>query len=126
MYEVGIVEEFDAILSLKGDFGLATRLHGHTYRVKVAIQGDRLDEAGMLYDIGQLREGLKGILSHLHYQNLNEVDAFRDINPTVENVCKYISERLAPIVKRDRVRGLEVTVWESPTAFASYRETFSD
>jgi 6-pyruvoyltetrahydropterin/6-carboxytetrahydropterin synthase len=120
MFEIGIIEEFEAILSLKGDFGLATRLHGHTYRVQVTIEGDRLDEAGVLYDISKLRESLKGILSHLHYQNLNELEAFRDVNPTMENVCRYIYGRMA-LTLGEGIRGLQVTVWESPTAFSSYR-----
>jgi 6-pyruvoyltetrahydropterin/6-carboxytetrahydropterin synthase len=125
MFEIGILEEFEAILSLKGDFGPSTRLHGHTYKVKAVVEGDRLDEAGTLYDISQLKESLKQILSYLHYQNLNELEAFRDVNPTAENVCKYIYQRLAPVIRDDRIQGLEVTVWESPTAFASYRERFS-
>ena len=50
MFEIGIVEEFEAILSLDGDFGLATRLHGHTYKVQVVVQGDVLGETGVLYD----------------------------------------------------------------------------
>ena len=119
MFEIGIVEEFEAVLSLEGDFGPATRLHGHTYKVQVVIQGDVLDDTGVLYDISRLRDSLKEILSHLHYQNLNELDEFKDLNPTVENVCKYIYERM-DLALGGGVGGLKVTVWESPTAFSSY------
>ncbi len=119
MFEIGIVEEFEAVLSLEGDFGLATRLHGHAYKVQVVVQGDTLDETGVLYDISKLRDGLKDILSHLHYQNLNELDEFRDLNPTVENVSKYIYERM-DLALGGGVGGLKVTVWESATAFSSY------
>ena len=120
MFEIGIVEEFEAVLSLEGDFGPATRLHGHTYKVQVVVQGDVLDETGVLYDISRLRDSLKDILSHLHYQNLNELDEFKDLNPTVENVCKHIYNRMA-LALREEVGGLKVTVWESPSAFASYK-----
>jgi 6-pyruvoyltetrahydropterin/6-carboxytetrahydropterin synthase len=119
MFEIGIIEEFEAVLSLKGDFGLATRLHGHAYKVQVVVHGDTLNETGVLYDISRLRDSLREILSHLHYQNLNELEEFRELNPTVENVCKYIYNRMALAIGGE-VGGLKVTVWESPTAFASY------
>ena len=119
MYEVGVVDEFDAVLSLEGDFGLATRLHGHAYKVHVVIQGETLDEAGVLYDIAKLRDALREILSGLHYQNLNELEAFRDCNPTVENVSRYIYDRMA-LALGDEAGGLKVTVWESPSAYSSY------
>jgi 6-pyruvoyltetrahydropterin/6-carboxytetrahydropterin synthase len=124
MYKIGIEDEFEAIHFLKGDFGPETRLHGHRYRVRVTIEGGELDEFGMFFDISMLKDGLKEILSGLHYHNLNEVEGLKEVNPTVENVCRYIYEKLAHalVSKRGHIKGLEVTVWESPTAFASYRE----
>ena len=119
MFEIGIVDDFDAVLSLKGDFGAATRLHGHCYRVQVVLRSDGLDEDGVVYDVARLREHLRSILGRLHYQNLNELDEFRDTNPTVENVARHVHESMAAAVGGD-VGHLRVTVWESPTAFASY------
>jgi len=120
MYKIGIEDEFEAIHFLKGDFGPETRLHGHRYKVQVTIEGEELDESGMLFDISKLRCGLKEILSELHYHNLNEIEGLKEVNPTVENVCRYIRDKLVSILGEDK--GLEVTVWESATAFASYRE----
>jgi len=122
MYKMGIEDGFEAIHFLKGDFGPETRLHGHRYRVRVTIEGEELDEFGMLFDISRLKASLKEILNGLHYHNLNEIEGLKEVNPTVENVCRYIYEKLAPALVSKRIRGLEVTVWESPTAFASYRE----
>jgi len=122
MYKMGIEDGFEAIHFLKGDFGPETRLHGHRYRVRVTIEGEELDEFGMLFDISRLKASLKEILNGLHYHNLNEIEGLKDVNPTVENVCRYIYEKLAPALVSKRIRGLEVTVWESPTAFASYHE----
>ena len=119
MFEIGVIEEFDAVLSLKGDFGLATRLHGHSYRVQVTVKGDSLNEDGVLYDIARLRESLREVLDCLHYRNLNELAAFRNINPTVENVARHIHEGVTGALGEE-VAGLRVTVWESPTAYASY------
>jgi len=126
MFKIGIIEEFQAIHSLKGDFGLENRLHGHSYKVELTIEGGQLDEAGILYDISKLRGKLKEILSYFHYQNLNELEGLRGVNPTVENVCKYIHQRMASTLRNEGLQGLEVTVWESPTGFASYRESLSN
>ena len=84
-----------------------------------------MDEFGLFFDISMLKDGLKEILNGLHYHNLNEVEKLKEVNPTVENVCRYIYEKLAPALGakgKEQIKGLEVTVRESPTAFASYRE----
>jgi 6-pyruvoyltetrahydropterin/6-carboxytetrahydropterin synthase len=124
MFELGVLEEFEAIHSLKGDFGPATCLHGHTYKVQVVVQGDRLDKSGALYDVSKVRENLKGVLGHLHFQNLDELEEFQGVNSTLENVCKYIYEKLAPSLREAPIQHLKVTLWESPSAFASYWEGF--
>lgn len=125
MYKIGIEDEFEAIHFLRGDFGLENRVHGHRYRVRVTIEGEELDDFGMLFDISMLKDGLEEILNGLHYHNLNEVEGLKEVNPTAENVCKYIHKKLAPALGdkgKEQIKGLEVTVWESPSAFASYRE----
>ena len=125
MFEVGVVEEFEAAHSLKGDFGPGTRLHGHTYKVQVVVQGHKLDESGVLCDISRIKESLQEIVGHLHYQNLDELEEFKDVNSTAENVCKHIYDRLTPALNRDQVQHVKVTVWESPSAFASYQGEIS-
>ena len=120
MFEVGIVGQFEAAHSLHGQFGQASRLHGHTYRVEVVVQGEELTASGVLYDISALQESLTSILEDLNYQNLNDVAAFQDINSTAENVSKYICDELAATITVGNVHSLKVTVWESPLAFASY------
>jgi 6-pyruvoyltetrahydropterin/6-carboxytetrahydropterin synthase len=97
MYKIGIEDEFEAIHFLKGDFGPETRVHGHRYRVRVTIEGEELDEFGMFFDISRLKEGLKEIVSGLHYHTLNEVEEFKEVNPTVENVSKYIYLIFTPL-----------------------------
>lgn len=119
MFEIGIVEGFDAVLSLEGDFGPATQVHGHCYRVEVVLRRDHLDETGVVYDIARLRESLRSVLDRLHYRNLNELDEFKDVNPTVENVARHVYEGMAIALGED-AGDLKVTVWESPTAFSSY------
>jgi 6-pyruvoyltetrahydropterin/6-carboxytetrahydropterin synthase len=126
MFEIGITDEFEAAHSLMGDFGPATRPHGHTYRVEVRVEGRELDASGSLYDIGRLRAALRAVLDEMHYRNLNDLPALSGINTTAEALARHILARLAPALKQGAGKGpygLKVTVWESSSAFASYRES---
>jgi 6-pyruvoyltetrahydropterin/6-carboxytetrahydropterin synthase len=126
MFEIGIIDEFEAAHSLSGDFGPATRLHGHTYRVEVSVEGPDLSSSGTLYDIGSLRASLRAVLSELHYRNLNELPALAGINTTAETVARHIFNQLLPDIRRAGLTVMKVTVWESSAAFASYREATGD
>jgi 6-pyruvoyltetrahydropterin/6-carboxytetrahydropterin synthase len=118
MYEVGVVSHFEAAHSLKGDFGPATRTHGHTYRVEIAVRGESLSEDGTLCDIGQLQAMLQEVIHPLNFQNLDELAEFCRRNSTAEVVAEHIFEGLASSLSQQNLRSLSVTVWESPQAFA--------
>jgi 6-pyruvoyltetrahydropterin/6-carboxytetrahydropterin synthase len=123
-FEIGITAEFESAHSLSGDFGPATRLHGHTYRVEVRVAACDIDETGTFYDIGALRAELSSAIEPLHYRNLNEVPELAGRNTTAELVARHIFNKLAPPLRRVGVEGLKVTVWESSWSFASYQESF--
>jgi 6-pyruvoyltetrahydropterin/6-carboxytetrahydropterin synthase len=124
-FEIGITDGFEAAHSLSGDFGPATRLHGHTYIVEVRAEAREIDSTGTFYDIGRLRAELRSVLEPLHYRNLNEVTELAGANTTAEVVARYILNKLAPAVRAGGAEGLRVTVWESSSSFASYRESFA-
>ena len=119
MFEIGIVEEFEAAHALGPEFGPASRLHGHTYRVEVVIRGERLDASGTLYPLDQLQQATRALLANLHYQHLNTLPAFQSMNSTVEHVCLYLHRELSASLDRTRLHSLKVTVWESPRIFAA-------
>jgi 6-pyruvoyltetrahydropterin/6-carboxytetrahydropterin synthase len=124
MFEIGVADEFEAAHSLSGDFGPATRLHGHTYKVEVSAEARSIDSAGTFYDIGRLKADLRSVLEHLHYRNLNDIRELAGTNTTAEVLARHIFRKLAPGLQAAGVEGLKVTVWESPSSFASYRESF--
>lgn len=124
MFEIGVNGEFEAAHSLTGDFGPATRLHGHTYKVEVRVEAREIDSSGTFFDIGQLQAALRAVLEPLHYRNLNEIEELASMNTTAEVVARYIFRKLALVVRTSGVEGLKVTVWESSSSFASYRESF--
>lgn len=122
MYKIGVVAQFEAAHRLVGNFGLATRLHGHTYRLDVAVRGERLDEDGVLYDIGRLRQDLDALVSTLHYRDLAEVPGLAGVNTTAEAVARYCWDQLAPSLRGHGLSSLSVRVWESPQAYAARDE----
>jgi 6-pyruvoyltetrahydropterin/6-carboxytetrahydropterin synthase len=126
MFEIGILDEFEAAHTLKGDFGPATRLHGHTYRVEVRAEAQAVDETGTFYDIGRLRADLRAVLDEMHYHNLDELPGLAGKNTTAEMLAQYIFNRLATALRGSRIASLKITVWESSSVFASYRETITE
>ena len=123
-FEIGITGEFESAHSLSGDFGPATRLHGHTYQVEVRVEARDIDSNGTFYDIGRLKGDLSAALAPLHYNNLNEVPELAGTNTTAETVAQYIFKKLAPALRAAGVDRVKVTVWESSSSFASYQESF--
>ena len=124
MFEIGITDEFEAAHSLNGDFGAATRLHGHTYRVEVRLEAREVDPTGTFYDLGRLRSELRSVLEALHNRNLNDLPELAGTNTTAEVVARHIFRNLSVGVRAAGVESLKVTVWESSSCFASYRESF--
>ena len=119
MYEVYVAASFEAAHRLVGDFGPATRLHGHTYRLEVVVCGGRLREDGTLYDIGLLRPAVEDLAASLHYRDLGDVPGLAGVNTTAEEVASYCWERLAPPLRGGGLDSLVVRVWESPEVYAA-------
>ena len=119
VYEIYVAASFEAAHRLVGDFGPATRLHGHTYRLEVVVRGERLRDDGTLYDIGLLRAAVEDLASSLHYRDLDEVPDLAGVNTTAESVARYCWERLAPPLRDEGLDSLVVRVWESPEVYAA-------
>lgn len=125
MYEIYVAAGFEAAHRLVGDFGPATRTHGHTYRMEVIVRGERLNEDGTLFDIGALRTATDELAASLHYRDLDEVPGLAGTNTTAEAVATYCWERLAPPLRNNRLHSLTVRIWESPDVYAARNEELS-
>ena len=119
MYEVYVAARFEAAHRLVGDFGPATRMHGHTYRMEVIVRGKRLTEDGTLYDIGRLKQAVDDLAASLHYRDLNEVPGLTHVNTTAEAVADFCWEKLATSLRDRGLDSLVVRIWESPDAYAA-------
>jgi 6-pyruvoyl-tetrahydropterin synthase len=128
MFAVEVSDHIMIAHSFRGDvFGPAQALHGATFAVSAAFLSERLDENGIVVDIGRAFEVLKGVLAPINYRNLDDLEEFSGRNTTTEYLTHYVFEKLAEAVKagalgRDRreITAIRVTISESPTARAWY------
>jgi 6-pyruvoyltetrahydropterin/6-carboxytetrahydropterin synthase len=123
MYEVSIDETFAAAHNLRGYKGKCEDLHGHNYKVRMTLAGKELDATGLLYDFVHLKKVLHQVIHSLDHKYLNELAPFDVLNPSAENLARYIYDEAAQQL-RDTPRGAEIasiTVWETDTAAATYR-----
>ncbi len=122
MYEVTIKKYFSAAHVLKEIGGKCESLHGHNFLVEVTVAGDALNGEDLLIDFRDLKKWIKEILEHLDHKYLNEVEAFRDINPSSERVAKFIYDLLTEKIKSLNLSLMVsgVTVWESDNARVTY------
>lgn len=103
---------FDSAHFLKEYKGKCERLHGHTYRLRVTIDGP-IQKNGLVMDFHKIKTVVTThALEHLDHHNLNEVID----QPSAENICVWIWDRLKPRIPRLA----EIRVWETATSFATY------
>jgi 6-pyruvoyltetrahydropterin/6-carboxytetrahydropterin synthase len=123
MFELTTVVDFEAAHCLADYPGKCSRLHGHNWRVEVTVSGPELDELGMLMDFKVLKQEVTNVVATLDHYYLNELAPFQTVNPTAENIAKYlfinITASLPPAIP---VHVVQVKVWESPHSAAVYRE----
>ncbi len=91
------------------------RLHGHSYRLVITVEGEVDPKTGWFIDYGEIQEAVQPLLGwSLDHACLNEIEGLE--NPTSENLCKWIWNRV-----KDRLPGLKrVSVYETPTSGCHY------
>lgn len=97
--------------------------HGHNYELIVSVTGDIDPVTGFVIDMKDLKDMIKTeIEDAFDHKNLNiEVEEFKDLNPTAENIAVVIYDKLKPKLKADQ--DLEVVLYETPRNFVSYSGT---
>jgi 6-pyruvoyltetrahydropterin/6-carboxytetrahydropterin synthase len=126
MFEISVEHSFSAGHALRNYKGKCENVHGHNYKVQVTLAGNQLNTEGLLMDFVELRAALKGLLEKLDHHFLNDIPPFDQLNPSAENLAKYICDAIEPRARNQGLRVQGVTIWETDTTSATYRPKSSD
>lgn len=122
MFEVSVEHTFAAGHALRNYKGKCENVHGHNYRIQVVVRGEELDATGMLADFVELKRLLRDICEPMDHVFLNDMEPFAELNPSAENMARYVCERLQSGMKQENpVEVAEVKVWETDIQSATYR-----
>jgi len=108
---------------LRGYRGKCENVHGHNYRVRVTLEGQELDNIGLLMDFTHLKKVVREVSGTLDHQFMNDLEPFKTVNPSAENVARYFYEQVNRQLTNlpPGARITDVIVWETDTSRAQYR-----
>ena len=125
MFEVCVEATFAAAHQLRNYKGKCENLHGHNYKVKATVGGEKLNSTGLVADFGEVKHVLREIVGRLDHRFLNEIEPFIELNPSAEYIALYFYQELDKGLKEGSsevpIRVSEVIVWETDTSSATYR-----
>ena len=78
-------------------------MHGHNWKVEVEVCGNKLDNIGMVIDFKEIRNMTKSVVDQLDHRFLNDLKPFKEINPTAENIARYIHKELSVIMNDKQI-----------------------
>jgi 6-pyruvoyltetrahydropterin/6-carboxytetrahydropterin synthase len=109
MYELTVRSEFCAAhaIVMKGEREV---VHGHNFQVVVCVRGGTLDGDGLLCDFHLVESVLKEVIEPFHNANLNATPPFDRVNPTAENLARYLADEV-----QDRVSARAGHAWNAST-----------
>lgn len=118
-FVVRVQAGFEAAHHLTAYRGPAEAVHGHSWRVEVALEAEALDGEGMAFDFIEAQESLAALAARLDHRDLNTVPPFDLKSPTSEHLAVWFYEGLSDSLPRACIA--EVTIWEAPGCSVTYR-----
>ncbi|MBN1593160.1 MAG: 6-carboxytetrahydropterin synthase QueD [Candidatus Coatesbacteria bacterium] len=122
MYELTVKSSFAAAHRLRNYGGKCENIHGHNWVVEMSVTSESLNSAGLAIDFKDLKTALESALQLLDHRMLNEVAPFDEINPSSENIARWLYEDLAERLREYSVLMSRVTIWENRDCCAAYWE----
>ena len=109
--------KFDAAHNLVHYHGKCEKLHGHTYKLRVTLEGTPNQE-GLVFDFLELKKIVnERVISKLDHAYINELIE----QPSAENIAMWIWNRIKDPLNGPNYHLYEVTVWETETSFVTYK-----
>ena len=122
MFDVSVEQTFAAGHALRNYKGKCENVHGHNFRVQVVIEGEKLDETGLLVDFLDVKAAMQKIIDRLDHVFLNDVPPFDVKNPSAENIAEYFYTEISRSLKAGvPIKIRKVKIWETDIQSATYR-----
>jgi 6-pyruvoyltetrahydropterin/6-carboxytetrahydropterin synthase len=90
------------------------RMHGHSYRVELRLEGPVDPHSGFVIDFFDVEAAFGPLLQQLDHHCLNDIEGLE--NPTAENIAVWIWDRVRPVLPQIN----SVKVFETPDCWAEY------
>ncbi|HFQ89405.1 MAG TPA: 6-carboxytetrahydropterin synthase QueD [Desulfobulbus sp.] len=120
MMDIFIKTHFSGGHHLRDYPGNCEHPHGHNWKVRVCVRATELDRLGMGIDFKVLKRHVSRVIDDLDHCDLNEHPAFRDRNPSSENIAIHIFRELEDELRSDRYHLHSVQVRETDTSGVIY------
>lgn len=112
MFQLELETEFSAAHAIV-IAGVRERVHGHNFRVRFVVEGERLDADGLLCDFHAVERWIEEIVGPFRDGDLNATPPFDRVNPTAERIAEHLGvslgRRLPAGVRVASVRVTEAT-----------------
>ena len=86
------------------------------------VTGRELGQNGLLIDFKRVKEATARLMEKLDHTFLNDLQPFKNVNPSSENIARHIYQSLSQDLNDGNVKVSKVAAWESETACATYME----
>ncbi|MCD4650451.1 MAG: 6-carboxytetrahydropterin synthase QueD [Candidatus Cloacimonetes bacterium] len=122
MYQLNIWSHFAGAHKLIGYNGACRNLHGHNWKIRLAVLCEKTNDIGLTLDFKTIKKTMADVLDELDHSYLNDLKPFQNENPTSENIAKYLFETFSGWINDDNCQVKEVEVFESENASVTYWE----
>jgi 6-pyruvoyltetrahydropterin/6-carboxytetrahydropterin synthase len=121
IYKTFVDTTFSAAHQLRDYKGSCGEMHGHTWKVRVEVETDSLDDIGMTLDFKDLMNMVNSVIKRFDHRCLNQISPFDKDNPTAENIARYVYGEIEKLLP-EHIKISEVIVWESANYGVKYSE----
>ena len=121
-YTLKTITEFASAHTLRDYPGACSRMHGHNWKVELEAVATSLDDVGMGIDFKKMKNAANEVGDELDHRYLNDLEPFKTINPTAENIAAYMFREISSRLNSNSIKIHAVTLWETDRACVRYSE----
>lgn len=118
MLTVTIKDQFESAVKLYNYKGNCANVHGHTYNIAVTLYNVN-QSSEMVVDYYEAKNWVSEAINALDHKYINEIKPFDVINPTTENIAKWLFQQIELLTTND-VKIKNITLSENDAFSVSY------